>query len=270
MSKKNSKKDAAPEETKENPFPFLREPAEPGGVILRTEEAQAEVDMTPADVAAANDEMFLTSQNLREAQGQQKDLLRDEKNAEAALKAVREALRKNEERRLSLGDELAVFAEQIHTGKRKVTIQTVHTLTKGNELVITDARDGSVRERRTASADELAEAREKTASIATVPTSGKGNPQDELVTVSVNPSAFKGRKKLAADMAEVYPEDADSDAEPYPVVWLPDANKRSAAIVPRWVAFRLIKIAGSESDGIGLKIELSKAAASDEVTGSIR
>lgn len=255
------------------PLPFLREPAEPGGFIIGTEEAAAEVEMTAADIAAANDEMFITSQNLREAQGQQKDLLRDEKNAEQALKAVRESIRKNEERRLSLGDELAVFAEQIHTGKRKVTIQTVLTITKGNELVITDARDGKERERRTATKEELAKAQDKTASILTQQQPGdKGNPQDELVTVTVLAGAFsKARKKLATDMFEVLPENADIDADPYPVVWLPAPNKRSAAVVPRWVAMRLLTIAGPDAETLGLKIELTAAPAqqSDEVTGTM-
>lgn len=238
-------------------YPFLREPAEHGGVVLRNGEDFAQVDMTPEDIAAANDEMFVTSQNLRGAQQQQKNLLDEENRVEGELKAVRAGLRKNEETRLALGDELAVFAEQIHTGKRRVTIQTTHTLTTGNELVITDARDGREIERRTATADEIAEAQRKTASMLTTPAGGGKNPQDELVTVSVAADAFggKGGKKLAADMAEVYALNDDFEDEGYPVVWLPADNKRSAAIVPRWVASRLTTIVGAKAESIGFRVD---------------
>ena len=142
--------------------------------------------MTAADIAAANDEMFITSQNLRGSAGSAEGFAARRKNAEQALKAVRESIRKNEERRLSLGDELAVFAEQIHTGKRKVTIQTVLNDHQGQRACHYRRPRRQERERRTATKEELAKAQDKTASILTQQQPGdKGNPQDELVTVTV-------------------------------------------------------------------------------------
>lgn len=222
-----------------DPYPFLRTPAEAGGVIIDTDEAEATTPMTREDIDAANEEMYTTSTQLREEEANRTTLLADEKRAEASLKGIREAIRKNEEHRLLLGSELATFAEEIHTGLRKITIKVVRTVTKGNELVITDARDGKERERRTATAEELEWASGKNA-VLFAPELAPDHPRNRPVTVSVLKDGYKGtRRGLAKDMMEVFAEGADDDAEPYAVKWVPGDAGRTVAIVPAWVAERL-------------------------------
>lgn len=231
-----------------DPWPFLKIPAEQGGVIVGTDERDGVRDLTKEDIGAAHEEMYLTSQNLREAEAEEKRLEREEKNAEAALKGTREALRKIEQKQLELGRELATFSEEIHTGKRRITIQVVETVTLQNELVITDARDGSVIERRTATADELDEARNVTTemkfskmNLDVVPDSpdAKGNPEQDVLHVSINLAAYKKTKKaIKSGLQEVQVPNPADDDDVYPISWQ-TKDGRSLAIVPRWVASRL-------------------------------
>lgn len=242
-------------------------------MIIDVDEAEATVQMTRADIDAANEEQAISAANLRTEQGNLKALLQDEKNAEAALKAAREALRKNEIRRLELGDELATFAEQIHSGMRRITIKVVRTVTKGNELVVTDARDGKERERRTATADELEEAQGKTTSL--FMPGRPDDPQHQMVRVLLNKEGFKGgRKSLPLDFAEVLPANACDDDEPFKVVWQPGepGSGRSVAIVPRWVASRMRTIAGKQLAALELQVEelLPAASGGAVVTGSVQ
>lgn len=240
--------DATPAQAAADPWPFLKIPAEQGGVIVGTDERDGTRDLTPEDIGAAHEEMYLTSQNLREAEAEEKRLEREEKNLESALKGTREALRKIEQKQLELGRELATFSEEIHTGKRKVTIQVAETVTLQNELVVTDGRDGSVIERRTATADELEDARNVTTemkfskmnlSIAPDSPDPKTNPEQDVLHVSINLAAYKKTKKpIKLGLQEVQvPNPADED-DVYPVSWQAH-DGRSLAIVPRWVASRL-------------------------------
>lgn len=229
-------------------WPFLKIPADQGGVIVGTDERDGVRDLTPEDIGAAHEEMYLTSQNLREAEAEEKRLEREEKNAEAALKGTREALRKIEQKQLELGRELATFSEEIHTGKRRITIQVVETVTLQNELVITDARDGSVIERRTATANELDKARNVTTemklskmNLTVVPDSpdAKGNPEQDVLHVSINLAAYKKTKKaIKSGLQEVQVPNPANEDDVYPISWQAK-DGRSLAIVPRWVASRL-------------------------------
>jgi hypothetical protein len=227
----------------EQEYPFLKTPAEQGAVIIGTDERDSTRQMTEADIKEAHDELYKESQKLRAEALTEKELTAQIKSLEASLKGAREDLRKSEEEQLVLGRRLATFAEEIHTGVRKIQIKVVESVTKGNEFVVTDARDGKVIERRTATQDEIEESRSPQKGQTGM--FGSTMAADDIVIVSLHTAAYKKTKRGISDglLAVPYPNsEGDPDGDTLSIVW-ELADKRSIAKVPRWAADRLKKIA---------------------------
>lgn len=243
-----------------NRFPFLTTPAETGGVIIGKEERESERKLTDEDLAAAREEQYASSQQLREVQREQKELAKKEFELEQQLKSTRTQMREKEAQALDIGDHLATFAEEVHSGFRKITIECAMTLTRGNEVVITDGRDGKELERRTASKEELEKGLFKDGQLfgtSDSPTP-KEKPDERPVTVSVLKDGVKNaartvRKSLEAPLL---PEGAEDEAEGYAVNWVPAVRDpaRLIAIVPFWVAQKAKAIA-ERAPQIGFRIE---------------
>lgn len=251
-------------EAQPDPHPFLKTPAEQGGIIIGLTERDGTTPLTPVDIDAAHEELYLTSQELREAEVKQRELVIQEKQNEAALKGTREQLRKAELKQLELGRDLATLSEEIHTGERKVTIKVVKTITLGNELVLTDARDGREIERRTATTEELEQSRQPGTNQAAMrygtsdSPDAKQNPDDQDVTVSVRSAAYKKTKRgIAEGLMEVPYPNAETEEDGFGVAWSPPADGRSSAIVPRWVAHRLAVVAEGDK-ALDFRIEEAK------------
>lgn len=269
---KNSKKtDTAPKNEAEAPptadeklYPFLKEPAEQGAVIIGTDERESTRPMTEDDIKEAHEDLYKTSQKLRAEAMTEKELTAHIKSLEASLKGAREDLRKSEEEQLVLGRRLATFAEEIHSGVRKIEIKVVESITKGNEYVVTDAHNGAVIERRTATADEIEEASgvDKPASQQAMATMTSTQAADDIVLVSLSTSAYKKTKRSVADglMGIAYPNsEGDPDGDTLSILW-EVIDKRSVAKVPRWAADRLKKIADGDK-ALDFKIgDLAKLA----------
>lgn len=236
------------DDTKE--YPFLKEPAEPGAVIIGTTEHESTRPMTEADVREAHDDLYKESQKLRTEALTEKELTLQIKSLEASLKGAREDLRKSEEEQLVLGRRLATFAEEIHTGVRKIEIKVVESITKGNEYVVTDARNGSVIERRTATTEEIEESRgiANPSAQSSMSTMTSTMAADDSVLISLSTAAYKKTKKAIKDglTGVEYPNQVgDPDADVLGVLWDTKGN-RSVAEVPRWAADRLKKIADGD------------------------
>lgn len=241
-------------------FPHLKTPAEAGGVIIGTEERQSTTQLTEEDLAAAREEQYASSQQLREVQREQKELAKKEFELEQQLKSTRTQIREKEAQALDIGDHLATFAEEVHSGIRKITIECAMTLTRGNEVVITDGRSGVELERRTASKEELEKGLFKDGQLFCTSDSPtpKEKPDERPVTVSVLKDGVKQAAKTVRKSLEapLLPDDADEDAEGYEVNWVPDGRDplRLIAIVPAWVAQKAKAIA-ERAPQIGFRIE---------------
>lgn len=241
-------------------YPYLKTPAEQGAVIIGTDERESTRQMTEADIKEAHENQYKVSQKLRAEAQTEKDLTAQIKSLEASLKGAREDLRKSEEEQLVLGRRLATLAEEIHDGVRKIKIQVVASITKGNEYVVTDARDGKVIERRTATQDEIDESRSPKKSQTGM--FGSTQAADDIVLVSLNTARYEKTKRAIADglLAVRYPnQEADPDGDELSIHWKV-IDGRSVAEVPRWAADRLKKIADGDK-ALDFKIgDLAKLA----------
>lgn len=95
-TKPETSTEAAQAQPQEAPpeYPYLKEPAEQGAVIIGTPERESTRLMTEQDIKEAHDKQYEVSQKLRSAAAQEKDLIKQQKQQEDALKGTREELRR--------------------------------------------------------------------------------------------------------------------------------------------------------------------------------
>lgn len=266
----------AGEEVKEaGPYPFLKTPAVHNGVIIAVNNDTAEVPLNQEDIDAAHEELYTVSEAHAEEETKQAELRKQEARDMAQLKGTRENLRKSEEKLLKLGGELAQYGREIHNKTRRVESKVVLTLTAQNEVITTCARSGAELGRRTASAEEIERASKGSQHVMKLEpggdsTSARGNPDDEMVIISVSCKGYTAAKKRLRDNLNEVVDPKNPDELFKIATWQvenpggPSEKGRSYVEVPRYIARAMSTIA--EGSAVDLRVEPSKFVSGASLT----
>lgn len=253
-------------------FPFIAQPSEQGGVIVEVMSGKVFRDMTEADVAEAAEEIGKVSITHQEVSQFLTTTEKEVADLEQKLKETRSIGRNTEIRLLDVGAELAQLGRAVNSGKREWNTQITHTVTPGNELVLTDAKTGKqIGERRTATVDEVKKATNRQAALlnpdapkdaahpiddakgkskkrkTTDSPSHKPDPGEQPVKVSVSSSAFN---RLTPPRKEGMRKVLGMDDEPsFPLNWgLSEDGERLHVEIPRRLFATLRTMAGPTLD----------------------
>jgi len=250
-SSKPAPADAQQAEDEKAKYPYLHMTFQPGSILLGTADREVARPMTGDDYAECIEDGIALAEKARGLESVRDDLLAEEKRTKEHLDSVREQYRNTRDKLAELASQTWELNLAARDNVRKRPTKVNISITSTCEYIEQDAHDGAVIERRTATADELAESKKvKSGSLFSVPTDAPGlvaqqktsdSPDakpdigEERVLVSVDLDAYNKAKRSAKKDLRTGPR-GDEDDDGWNLTWAqrPELTpNRMYADVPR-------------------------------------